>query len=179
MKMKMLLPVLMALVLLVSCSQTAESEIVPSSDTVSESVSSSESTPAGPAEDDVPGGEQEIIDHPTGDGECTVHTASYHAIPLQLIMIAGSEEYNAWVDSLPTVDGGTDEAINIVDFVQQFNISRQDLEEIVAGRVTEDRLADFEMTKDEYLAAYGYTDAQMDAIYSGDADAVSKAFAAG
>lgn len=179
MKMKMLLPILMILVLLGSCSQTAENEIISSSNTASESNSFEESSPAEPAENDVPGGEQEVIDHPTGDEGCTVHMASYHSIPLQLIMIAGSEEYNAWLDSLPAVDGSTEEAVNIVDFVQQFDISREDFEEFVAGRVTEERLADFDMTKDEYLVAYGYTDTQIDAIYSGDANAVDTAFAAG
>lgn len=179
MKMKMLLPVMMMLALLASCSQTAESEIVSSSEPVSESVSSEESSSSGASEEGVPGGEQEIIERPTGDGECAVHTSSYHSIPLQLIMLAGSEEYSAWEDSLPEVNGSKAEAVNIVDFVQQFQISREDFESFVAERVTEDRLADFDMTKDEYLATYGYTDAQIDAIYSGDPDAVSSAFAAG
>ncbi len=170
-KMKMLLPVLMMLALLGSCSQTAENEIVsdPASG-VSEQSAASE-----PAGEDAPGDEQEIIDHPTGDGECSVHTVSYHAVPLDLIMMAGSEEYNAWLDGLPAGDA---EAVNIVDFVRQFQISRADFEGFVAGRVTEERLADFEMTRDEYLAAYGYTDAQVDAIYSDDESMIESAFAA-
>ena len=174
-KMKMLLPLMMMLALLGSCSQTAESEVISGSGAVSEESSSSVPAENGTSgEEDMPGGEQEIIDHPTGDSDgCSVHTASYHTIPLHLIMLAGSEEYSTWTES-----AADEEAVNIVRFVEYFQIPRADFEEMVAGRVTEDRLADFDMTKDEYLAAYGYTDAQIDAVYSGDAAAVEEAFAA-
>lgn len=174
-RMKMLLPLMLILALLGSCGQTAENEVVSGSSVVSEESSSAVSAENDASEEaDAPGGEQEIIDHPTGDSDgCSVHTASYHAVPLHLIMAVGSEEYNAWTES-----AADEEMVNIAQFVEHFQIPRADLEEMTASRVTEERLSDFDMTKEEYLAAYGYTDAQIEAIYSGDAAAVESAFAA-
>lgn len=117
--------------------------------------------------------EQEEITAPTGEAACSMHTASYHSIPLHFIMEVGSEEYNTWADGL-----SSQEDENIAAFVQNFSISREDFESVVNSRLTEEALADAGMTEEEYRAAYGYTTEQIDAIYSGTQETIDAAFAA-
>ncbi len=124
--------------------------------------------------EEAPWVEQEEISAPTGEEACSVHTVSYHSIPLHFIMEVGSESYNAWADGL-----ASEEDENIAAFVQNFSISREDFESVVDSRLTEETLADAGMTEEEYRAAYGYTTEQIDAIYSGDQAAIDTAFAAG
>lgn len=123
--------------------------------------------------EDAPWVEQEEVSAPTGEEACSVHTASYHSIPLHFIMEVGSDEYNAWADGL-----ASEEDENIAAFVQNFSISREDFESVVNSRLTEEALADAGMTEDEYRAAYGYTTEQIDAIYSGVQETIDAAFAA-
>lgn len=123
--------------------------------------------------EEAPWVEQDEITAPTGEEACSVHTSSYHSIPLHFIMQVGSEEYNTWADGL-----ASQEDENIAAFVEHFSISREDFESVVNSRLTEETLADAGMTEEEYRAAYGYTTEQIDAIYSGDQAAIDSAFAA-
>lgn len=175
---------LAALLAFASCQNSSESESGESQTTTSsvnsEGVTVDESGNASVPDEleDVPSEEapwveQEEVSAPTGEEACTVHTTSYHSIPLHFIMEVGSEEYNTWADGL-----SSQEDENIAAFVEHFSISREDFESVVNSRLTEETLADAGMTEDEYRAAYGYTTEQIDAIYSGDQSAIDAAFAA-
>lgn len=118
---------------------------------------------------------------------CPLHDINFHAIPADLIYFIGLEEYEAWyekalAEARETVDysqmpcGG----IGISDVVEQFDISREDFIRYTRPPLPQETIdfyaaAGITMT-DEIFYADSYTDAQIDAIYSGDQDRITEAF---
>ena len=96
------------------------------------------------------------------NGTCMEHTFSYHFISGELIDYVGKEEGHAWTNS--TADGSNDpynrigEDMTILAFIQEFDIPKETFIEVTRSRITDD------------------TDEQIDALYSGDQDAIDRAF---
>lgn len=114
------------------------------------------------------------------NGTCMEHTFSYHFISGELIDYVGKEEGHAWTNS--TADGSNDpynrigEDMTILAFIQEFDIPKETFIEVTRSRITDDFLDNIEMTREEYYETFGYTDEQIDALYSGDQDAIDRAF---
>ena len=114
-----------------------------------------------------------------GDNMCQEHTFSYHSVPGRLIDFVGGDNFYNWIDSLPNdthAPGYVVERFSIVDFVEQFNVSKEDFLETTRSWMTDDAMGRLGVTREEYQETYGYTDAQIDAIYSGDQSQINEAF---
>ena len=149
-------------------SETAPEE--PSGETVSETVSEE---PSGEAS------EEENSGTDGGLGMCQEHTFSYHSIPGRLIDFVGGDNFYNWIDSLPNdthAPGYVVERFSIVDFVEQFNVSKEDFLETTRSWMTDEAMGRLGVTREEYQETYGYTDEQIDAIYSGDQSQINEAF---
>ncbi len=66
--------------------------------------------------------------------------------------------------------------MNIRAFIEEYDIPKEKFVELTQGAVTDDFLETLGMTREEYYAEFGYTDAQIDALYSGDQRALNEAF---
>ena len=111
-----------------------------------------------------------------GQDTCTAHTPSYHSIRGELMNYVGQEGAAAWAESV--VRSGPDgrENMNILAFIEEYDIPKEKFVELTQGAVTDDFLETLGMTREEYYAEFGYTDAQIDALYSGDQRALNEAF---
>lgn len=110
---------------------------------------------------------------------CQEHTFSYHSVPGRLIDFVGGDNFYNWIDSLPNdthAPGYVVERFSIVDFVEQFNVSKEDFLETTRSWMTDEAMGRLGVTREEYQETYGYTDAQIDAIYSGDQSRINEAF---
>ena len=111
---------------------------------------------------------------------CMSHTFSYHSISAELINYVGKEEGHAWTSA--TADGSNDpynrigEDMTILAFIQEFDIPKETFIEVTRAHITDDFLDMLQMTREEYYEEFGYTDEQIDALYSGDQDAIDRAF---
>ena len=109
---------------------------------------------------------------------CSEHTISYHYINVDLMRYVGEEQFDIWYENCTPYDeyGRATENMTISAFVDYFDVPREVFEEIVDEWASEERLQALEMTREEYLAENGYTDEQIDAIYSGDQSQINEAF---
>ena len=149
-------------------SETAPEE--PPGETVSETVSEEPSGETPEEEDSGTDG---------GLGMCQEHTFSYHSVPGRLIDLVGEANFHNWIDSLPNdthAPGYVVERFSIVDFVEQFNVSKEDFLETTRSWMTDEAMGRLGVTREEYQETYGYTDEQIDAIYSGDQSQINEAF---
>ena len=175
MKNKFLLAVVSAMLLLTSCAQNNTSSTVSASsdstDSVESSVVSSEPT-----------SESEIADSDNEIGgsyeQCEEHIWSYHSIVISLIDYVGFDTYNEWSESFSDTDefGRLKEDFSIQSFIEHFQIPREDFEDCINIWVDSVIEADPTEDRDEYLEEYGYTDSQIDALYSGDQAKINEAF---
>lgn len=100
---------------------------------------------------------------------CTLHSWNYHSITGDLINYVGGEAFENWLD---TVSG---EEMNIVRFVNDFQIDAATFDEVVCYDVSEEDLDG--MTLDEYYTKWGaYNQEMREAIFSNDNYEISKAF---
>ena len=85
---------------------------------------------------------------------------------------------NEWTSGDSSTDsfGRSQEDINIVSFIEHFDIPREFLEETVDQAANKEALANLNMTREEFLEENGYTDSQIDALYSGDQAKINEAF---
>ena len=60
--------------------------------------------------------------------------------------------------------------------MEKFNISKEDFIRLTRDHLTEENLALIGLTREQYYEQIGYTDAQIDAIYSGDQKQINAAF---
>lgn len=110
---------------------------------------------------------------------CSEHCSAYHSIPYTLIQWIGTDVFYEWEETLPYETdefGRPDEDFTIVEVVEQFNISKEDFLEATRSWMTDEAMDNIGMTREEYLEKVGYTDAQVDAIYSGDQSQINEAF---
>ena len=109
---------------------------------------------------------------------CTEHTYTYHAVDGVLVDYVGQEKVHEWYDSISGTDeyNRVNEDFNILSFIQEFDIPKEKFIELTQGSVTDSLLEALEISYDEYLEEYGYTDAQIDALYSGDQAKINEAF---
>ncbi|HIS77206.1 MAG TPA: hypothetical protein IAB51_10445 [Candidatus Merdivicinus excrementipullorum] len=111
---------------------------------------------------------------------CVSHTFSYHSISAELINYVGEEEGHAWTAT--TADESNDpynrigEDMTILAFIENFDIPKETFIEVTRSHVTDDFLDTLQMTREEYYEEFGYTDEQIDALYSGDQDSIDRAF---
>ena len=172
MKNKFLLAVIASLMLLSSCGQnntSAEISSDPVIDTKSPS-STVESTSSEPVSDEVEmGGTADI---------CEEHILSYHFVLGRLAEYVGKSAYKEWSESLPSYDeyGRTREAFNIQAFIEHFQVPREAFEQIINDWATDSRVEAFGGDREAFLMENGYTDAQIDALYSGDQAKINEAF---
>ena len=142
-----------------------------STDSVESSVVSSEPT-----------SESEIVNSGNEMGgsyeQCEEHIWSYHSIVISLIDYVGFDTYNEWSESFSDTDefGRLKEDFSIQSFIEHFQIPREDFEDCINTWVDSVIEADPTEDRDEYLEEYGYTDAQIDALYSGDQAKINEAF---
>lgn len=150
-----------------SSAVTESSEInAPPSSTESSTSSTSSTTP----EEDTPSSEGETSDDAIGGAgdACQLHCWNYHSITSELISYVGTEEFEAWLE---TVSG---EDVNIVRFVSDFQIDRETFDGLVCYDIPEDERDG--MTLDEIYTLWSYNQEMRDAIYSNDAYEISEAF---
>ena len=172
MKNKFLLAVIASLMLLSSCGQNntpAEISSDPVVDTNNPS-STVESTSSEPVSDEVEmGGTADI---------CEEHILSYHFVLGRLAEYVGKSAYKEWSESLPSYDeyGRTREAFNIQAFIEHFQVPREAFEQIINDWATDSRVEAFGGDREAFLMENGYTDAQIDALYSGDQAKINEAF---
>ena len=111
--------------------------------------------------------------------QCQEHTFSYHAVDGCLTSFVGDDKVMEWYN---TFTGQIDsycrsaEGFTIVAFVEHFQISKEDFIRVSRKNITQEFVESIGMTMDEYLEEFGYTDEQIDAIYSGDQKKINRAF---
>ena len=90
----------------------------------------------------------------------------------------GFDTYNEWSESFSDTNefGRLKEDFSIQSFIEHFQIPREDFEDCINIWVDSVIEADPTEDRDEYLEEYGYTDAQIDALYSGDQAKINEAF---
>ena len=110
---------------------------------------------------------------PGGLDACTAHTPSYHSISAELMNYVGQEGAVAWAESIAR---SNPEQMTILAFIEEYDIPKEQFIALTQGTVTDDYLETLGMTREECYEEFGYTDQQIDALYSGDQAAVDRAF---
>lgn len=110
---------------------------------------------------------------PGGLDACTAHTPSYHFISVELMDYVGKESAHAWAESIAR---SNPEQMTILAFIEEYDIPKEQFIALTQGTVTDDYLETLGMTREECYEEFGYTDQQIDALYSGDQAAVDRAF---
>ena len=176
MKNKLLLAVISAMLLLTSCAQSNTSSTVSTSsdstDSVESSVVNSEPIPESEVSDS-----HNEVEMGSESESCDEHVFSYHYITTDLLNYVGQDIFDKWADEFSNDEyGRIQEGLNIQSFIEHFDIPREVFEEII--NTCADNLIEADPTedRDEYLEDYGYTDAQIDALYSGDQAKINEAF---
>ena len=166
---------LLTCILLASCGKAFEPETpsVSESASVEESILPSEAESSSESETPEENGE-----YGGTSAECTEHTYTYHAVDGVLVDYVGQERVHEWYDSISGTDeyNRVNEDFNILSFIQEFDIPKEKFIELTQGSVTDSLLEALEISYDEYLEEYGYTDSQIDALYSGDQAKINEAF---
>lgn len=111
--------------------------------------------------------------------ECQEHSSSYHSVYSRFMFYVGQDVYRQWRD---TTTQGSDEygrfdedVFSIQAFIEEFDIPRSVFEEIVEECASGGSPV-LRITEDEYRAEFGYTDEQIDALYSADQGRINEAF---
>ena len=163
-----LLASLLSLGMMASCESTSNT----SSDNtdVSSTMENTESSESSKIQEDISSETQDENNATGGTADaCTLHAWNYHSIIGELINYVGSEAFENWLD---TVSG---EEMNIVRFVNDFQIDSATFDEIVCYDVSEENLDG--MTLDEYYTKWGaYNQEMREAIFANDDYGISKAF---
>ena len=110
---------------------------------------------------------------PGGLDACTAHTPSYHSISAELMNYVGQEGAVAWAESIAR---SNPEQMTILAFIEEYDIPKEQFIALTQGTVTDDYLETLGMTREECYEEFGYTDQQIDALYSVDQAAVDRAF---
>ncbi len=162
-----LLASLLSLGMMAGCESTSNTSDTTDVSVVMENTESSESS----KKQEEISSEMKDEDNATGGtaDACTLHAWNYHSITGDLIKYVGGEAFENWLD---TVSG---EEMNIVRFVNDFQIDSATFDEIVCYDVSEEDLDG--MTLDEYYTKWGaYNQEMREAIFSNDNYGISKAF---
>lgn len=101
-----------------------------------------------------------------GQNPCMEHTFSYHTITGELIKFVGAEKFDAWVTEC------SDDEMNISNFVEEFQIPKEDFSRIIQESVEPMSAEEQEAYREEF----GFTEKQIEALYSGNQAAVNEAF---
>lgn len=186
-KQLILLFALVASIVLTSCGNTALPEVSeePSAPTSSVSEMPSEDTskstevsePVSSSQEPTESSDKEEIGGP--NLQCQEHTFSYHAVPGELVDLIGNDPGMEWYNTFFEASdpyGRPGEGFTIVAFVEHFQVSREDFTRCIYENLTQEFVESIGMTMDEYLEEFGYTDEQIDAIYSGDQKEINRAF---
>ena len=166
--------------LLSTACNTSESSFIPSSQLSMENTENSKSvseplpglaTKSDEDETEVGGGSNDA---------CTMHTFSYHSICAELINYVGQETGHEWVESVITTSQDPykriGEDMTILAFIEHFNIPKDVFIEVTRTFITDAFLEIIQMTREEYYTEFGYTDEQIDALYSGDKRLINETF---
>lgn len=100
------------------------------------------------------------------EGPCRIHTFSYHTITGELINFVGPEEFDAWLAERPG------EEMNISNLIADFQIPQEDFSRMIresAGSLSPEE-------QEAHWEEFGFTQEQIDALYSGDQKAVNQVF---
>ena len=156
--------------LLTACSAKESTNVI--------EVSSTESTSTSESKDNKNESEDEVFEVGGSLEVCGEHNFAYHSVPFVLIDYVGQDIFVEWENTFTSYDeyGRSQEDFTILAFIEHFNISRDTFESCVNEWVTDDLLDALGMKRDEYLEEYGYTDAQIDALYSGNQAKINEAF---
>lgn len=101
-----------------------------------------------------------------GEDICPIHKLMYHSYDNTLINYVGEENAFEWGASLPYIGW---ETMNIVDFVNHFQIPKETFIELTRSGLDDEFLA-------EYDGVTVYSMEMINAIYSGDQKQINKAF---
>lgn len=166
--------------LLSTACNTSESSFIPSSQLSMENTENSKSvseplpglaTKSDEDETEVGGGSNDA---------CTMHTFSYHSICAELINYVGQETGHEWVESVITTSQDPykriGEDMTILAFIEHFNIPKDVFIEVTRTFITDAFLEIIQMTREDYYTEFGYTDEQIDALYSGDKRLINETF---
>ena len=176
MKRKIIIMLGIAALLLTACGQ-AKNTSVPASEATSDTVAevSSESS------SDQTSSEPEDTDNNEIGGSytpCTEHITSYHSVMLGLMVYVGQDNFDQWYETCTPRDeyGRVEEDFNIQAFIEHFQVPREAFEQIINDWATDSRVEAFGGDREAFLMESGYTDAQIDALYSGDQAKINEAF---
>lgn len=115
----------------------------------------------------------------TNAKRCMEHSLSYHSIDVSLMNYVGQEEAVEWAETTnreTTDEYRRGEGVTIQAFIEKFNIPKDVFTELTQGTISQEFAESLGMTLEECYEEYGYTDEQIDALYSGDQDAIDRAF---
>ncbi len=172
---KMFSILLLACILLASCGKASESETpsVSESASVEESILPSEAESSSESETPEENGEYGGSYTP-----CTEHITSYHSVMLGLMVYVGQDNFDQWYETCTPRDeyGRVEEDFNIQAFIEHFQVPREAFEQIINDWATDSRIEAFGGDREAFLMESGYTDAQIDALYSGDQAKINEAF---
>ena len=159
--------------LLTACSAKESTNVIEVSSTESTSTSENKDNKNESTES-----EDEVFEVGGSLEVCGEHNFAYHSVPFVLIDYVGQDIFVEWENTFTSYDeyDRSQEDFTILAFIEHFNISRDTFESCVNEWVTDDLLDALGMKRDEYLEEYGYTDAQIDALYSGDQAKINEAF---
>ena len=159
--------------LLTACSAKGSTNVIEVSSTESTSTSENKDNKNESTES-----EDEVFEVGGSLEVCGEHNFAYHSVPFVLIDYVGQDIFVKWENTFTSYDeyDRSQEDFTILAFIEHFNISRDTFESCVNEWVTDDLLDALGMKRDEYLEEYGYTDAQIDALYSGDQAKINEAF---
>lgn len=115
----------------------------------------------------------------TNAKRCMEHSLSYHSIDVSLMNYVGQAEAIDWAETTnrkTTDQYRRGEGVTIQAFIEKFNIPKEAFIELTQGTISQDFAESLGMTLEECYEEYGYTDEQIDALYSGDQDRINRAF---
>lgn len=109
---------------------------------------------------------------------CAEHIYTYHSVDSSLVDYVGQNEVHEWYNAISAKDeyNRVNEDSSILSFIQEFDIPKSTFIEVTRNSITDTLLDALEITYDEYLIKYGYTDEQIDALYSGDQAEINRVF---
>lgn len=109
---------------------------------------------------------------------CGEHMPSYHSVNINLMNYVGQDVFDEWYENCNPWDeyGRPTEDFTIVAFVEYFDIPREVFQQCIHDWASDDRIEALGVNREEYLLEIGYTDEQIDAIYSGDQAEINRAF---
>ena len=94
------------------------------------------------------------------------------------MVYVGQDNFDQWYETCTPRDeyGRVEEDFNIQAFIEHFQVPREAFEQIINDWATDSRVEAFGGDREAFLMESGYTDAQIDALYSGDQAKINEAF---